>query len=401
MKVTRDTHLQEGELRAWLDHELLEAQRQAADAHLAGCPACQEKAEALRQRAALIGARLETLAPPVIEQSPAARGALHAGRLNLDAYIQRKEQATMFDKLFARRFRPAWAAVGVVLVLALALAFPQVRALAVDFLGLFRVQQVTVVPVDAEELATRFESSQQIEGLFAENVQVETLGESQEVSSAAEASELAGIAVRLPEQLGSPGVFNVEPAASLRFTVDVEQLNLVLQELGHADLALPAALDGAEVTANLPAMVYTAFGECKQEMAGPGAPDGYDPDDPATWPVWQCTTLVQMASPTVEAPAGLDLTQLGQIYLQILGMSAEEAQRFSENVDWATTLVVPVPMRGVEYQEVSVDGVMGTLAMYQGAGRDYLLIWVKDGVVYALQGPGSASEAVEIAGSLK
>ena len=400
MKVTRDTHLQEGELRAWLDHELLEAQRQAADAHLAGCPTCQEKAEALRQRAALVGARLETLAPPVIEQSPAARGALHAGRLNLDAYMQRKEQATMFDKLFARRFRPAWAAVGVVLVLALALAFPQVRALAVDFLGLFRVQQVTVVPVDAEALSTRLGSSQQLEQLFADGMQMEVLGESREVGSAAEASELAGIAVRLPEQLGSPSIFNVEPAASLRFTVDVEQLNLILQELG-SDLELPADLDGAEVTADLPSMVYTAFGECKQEMAGPGAPDGYDPDDPATWPVWQCTTLVQMASPTVEAPAGLDLTQLGQTYLQILGMSAEEAQRFSENVDWATTLVVPLPMRGVEYQEVTVDGVMGTLAMYQGAGRDYLLIWVKDGVVYALQGPGSASEAVEIAGSLK
>ena len=61
-----------------------------------------------------------------------------------------REEQTMFNELFTRRSRPAWRAVGVVVVLAVALAFPQVRALAVDFLGLFRVQQVEFVQVDAD-----------------------------------------------------------------------------------------------------------------------------------------------------------------------------------------------------------------------------------------------------------
>jgi RNA polymerase sigma-70 factor (ECF subfamily) len=384
-------HLSEGELR----HGWMAAAGGPRQAHLQDCPACQGQTEALRGRAGLVSAQLDALAPQGTEKSRPARSA----RRQLDVYEQRKEQESMFEKLFARRFRPAWVTAGVVVILAVALAFPQVRALAVDFLGLFRVQQVTVVQVDADSLSERLGSSQQLEQLFTEDVQVDVQGESQTASSAAQASELAGIGAPA-NGVGQPQFLNVEPAASMVFTVDVEQLETVLQELGQTGLDLPAALDGAEVTATQPPLVLAGFGECVADAALV-VPEGYDPDEPGTWSIPQCTTLAQMASPSVEAPAGLDLAQIGQIYLQILGMTPEEAQRFSENVDWATTLVIPMPMGGAEYQDVSVDGVTGTLILFNGPGKDYMLIWVKDGIVYALQGPGSAADALKIANSLK
>jgi hypothetical protein len=84
-------------------------------------------------------------------------------------------------------------------------------------------------------------------------------------------------------------------------------------------------------------------------------------------------------------------------------MTAEEAAQFSQTVDWTTTLVIPIPRYATEYQEVQVDGVEGTLIMQSQRSElpNYLLIWINDGVVYALTGPGDAQSAVDMANSLE
>ena len=84
-------------------------------------------------------------------------------------------------------------------------------------------------------------------------------------------------------------------------------------------------------------------------------------------------------------------------------MSPEEAADFARSVDWTTTLVIPVPRYGSEHEEVQVDGVTGTLIQQYGYKMDdgYLLIWVKDGILYALSGPGDSTAALKIASSLK
>jgi hypothetical protein len=107
----------------------------------------------------------------------------------------------MWSKLTSRISRPAWVGLALVAVLAISLAFPPVQAVANSFLKLFRVEQVRVVPVDTEQLAGEMRQSTQLEGLFSESVKVEEGGESQEVSSAGEASARLGMPVRLP-QLG-------------------------------------------------------------------------------------------------------------------------------------------------------------------------------------------------------
>jgi hypothetical protein len=86
-------------------------------------------------------------------------------------------------------------------------------------------------------------------------------------------------------------------------------------------------------------------------------------------------------------------------------MSAEEAARFSQHVDWTTTLVVPLPpSANLGYRDVPVDGVTGTLIRppeHSRYAEEYLLAWVKDGVVYALHGTGEVEQALEIANSLQ
>jgi len=85
-----------------------------------------------------------------------------------------------------------------------------------------------------------------------------------------------------------------------------------------------------------------------------------------------------------------------------MGMTEEEAAQFSQNVDWTTTLVIPIPRYATTYREMPVDGVTGTLIVEDLENNDsqYLLIWVKDGILYSLTGPGDGSSAVRIADTL-
>ena len=85
-------------------------------------------------------------------------------------------------------------------------------------------------------------------------------------------------------------------------------------------------------------------------------------------------------------------------------MSAEEAAAFTSTVDWTSTLVVPIPSNAADYEQVSVDGVTGTLIQRrsrEGEPSTFALLWVKDGIIYAISGRGANSgQAIEMANSL-
>lgn len=80
--------------------------------------------------------------------------------------------------------------------------------------------------------------------------------------------------------------------------------------------------------------------------------------------------------------------------LQLAGLSATEASQFADDVDWTSTLVIPVPRDKASYRSFPVDGVIGTVIewpatrTYRGS---YDLIWLKNGVIRAVSGHGNAS----------
>ena len=87
----------------------------------------------------------------------------------------------------------------------------------------------------------------------------------------------------------------------------------------------------------------------------------------------------------------------------MLGMSAEDAASFSAAVDWSSTLVIPIP-NDASYQAVAIDDVTGSLIIQSSENTSnprYLLIWVKDGILYALSGRGDPQMAIEMANSMK
>ena len=83
-------------------------------------------------------------------------------------------------------------------------------------------------------------------------------------------------------------------------------------------------------------------------------------------------------------------------------MDPLEAATFASTVNWTTTFVVPIPRNSVEYEEVQVGGSPATLVYDRdGYDRHYALIWIADGIVFALDGFGEKSDSLEIANSIQ
>ena len=394
-------HLNDGQIKAFQDHELAGDQSRLVAAHLEACERCRAKAVLIMGRNENVTSGLDALAP---EQEPVvlSPGQARARFANLMEETQ-KESNSMWNKFFSRVPRAAWVTLAIVAVLAVSLAFPSVRAIANNFLGLFRVEQVRVVQINPADLPDQLGSSSNLESIFAENVQFSRLAEPEELDSLAQAVEKAGFGLRLPAALqGEPRLF-YQPGGSAVFNVDLALVRSVLKDIGRDDIKLPSALDGAEVEVVVPSAIMAGYGECDIDVQSLAS--DFDPDDPRTArqiakEMPDCTTLLQLPSPTISAPPGLDLSTIGEAYLQILGMEKGEAERFARNVDWTTTFVVPIPRYGVEYQDITVDGVTGTL-LHHGQMDSYALVWVKDGILYALSGPGDGEDAAAIANSLK
>lgn len=390
-------HPSDGILRAWQDEALSPSEQAEVAGHLATCPACQNRAESLHARTARVAARMAALAPATHEAIPPSASVYP--RLQARFTDSKEETATMWST-FIRRYRPLVAGLAALLVLAMMMAFPPVRAAAADFLGLFRVQRIAVIPLDPANLSGDLESSTQLERLLSDDVQVETFGEAREAATVKEASELAAIPVRLPEAVkDAPSTITVQPGTKITLKVDLPRVRTLLTEVGRSDIVLPDSLNGATVTAELPSVVETTFGEgCGFDEAAESG-ERVKPVEGGNG----CMTLMQLASPTISAPPDLNIAQIGEAFLQFLGMTPEDAARFSANTDWATTLVIPLPRSGTRYREVQVDGVTGTLIErpLEHHKPFFILLWVKNDVVYALTGPGNGEAALPIANSLQ
>ncbi len=382
-------HLNDGQLRAALDGEL--------DAHglehLAACPECQHRQVEMRARQEDVEHRLAFLAGPV--QAPAVQVEMKRFR---ERKLSQKE-IPMLKRIFASA-AVRYAAIAV-LLLAVIVSVPATRALADQVLNLFRVEQVTVLPVDftgMKQLSGNGPLGQQLSDLVSSSISVKQKpGAPVQVSSAAEASQKAGFTVRLPQNANFSRL-SVQGAAAFDVTIDRAKAQALLDEAGRSDLVLPKDIDGAVVSVSVPASVRADFGTCPDPAAAESALQG---SGSRNYP--DCVILSEIPSPTVNAPANVDVAQLAQIGLEFTGMTPEQAAAYTKTIDWTTTLVVPIPKNAATYQQLTVDGVTGTLVQRPSDdAADFVLIWIKNGIVYSIGGLGSNSQqAIDIANSLK
>src|SRR6266498_3064314 len=252
-------HLTDGELRAALDGALEAAQLQ----HLEQCSECQTRKGHL-QKENQKTAHLLAFMTPADEPVPVPQKVWY--RFSQRVLI--KKETSMFKRWFA--FPVIRFASAVILILALVLAFPGTRALASELLNLFRVQQVTVIPIDftgLEQLAGDGALGNQFTELISNSMDMtQKPGDPTQAADAAQASQLAGFNVRLPKEL-TPSQIYVTDAAAFTLTVDRANAQALLDEAGRSDLVLPDSIDGAKISVNIPASASAGYGSCPKPQA--------------------------------------------------------------------------------------------------------------------------------------
>jgi hypothetical protein len=317
-------------------------------------------------------AQLSQLEPTAADAPQTARSAL----TQLKQRLQPRPNPILYfirSLMMKQNRRFATTLVTLVVLFGIAFSFPAVRAAANDFLGLFRVQKFSAISFSPDQLAVleNLAESGLTPGEFIVTDEPEMM---EEVQSRTQAARLADMTVRTLGKLGEPTNIRVMDSGAGQLIIDAAASQELLR-LADADPRLISdSLDGAEVN-------VTIFASVEQEWA-----DG--------------TVLVQTDSPIVEYPEGLDPQPLGEALLQLLGMDAAEARRLSENIDWTSTLLLPIPTDFATFEEVTVNGSSGLL-LNNVSGPESALVWQENGVLYLLAGSENSGNLLELAESLQ
>jgi hypothetical protein len=253
-------------------------------------------------------------------------------------------------------------------------SFPAVRAAASDLLSLFRVQKFAAISVSPQQLAILQQVAEQ--GIMpGELIIDQEPGALTPVDSVAEAATFTGLtAVSTLPTLGAPSEIFISSGGSGQFIIDEANSRQLIEAANINPDLLPPGIDGARIT-------VATFSGVEQRWA-----DG--------------TTLLQTDSPIVQYPEALDPALLGEALLQLLGLNPLEARRLAQQIDWTSTLLLPIPSNLATFQEMQVSGVSGIgLSSIDGSMNG--LVWQKDGRLYVLAGAQTTNELAELANEMR
>ena len=236
-----------GRLRAYLDGELSPDEGQAVAAHIDRCAKCREELGLLSSRwdAAQSGlATLDVGAPdPRLALARFNAGlAGPAAPARFSAANMMRSLGEMKRNAFSSRGRPVVVALSALLVVAILFTIAPVRDAAADFLGLFRISKFAVIPLNPSQMQRLEQLAQQAEGAFGDPQVLREEGPEQPVSDAAQASALAGFAVRMPTRLPDSAVlqsFTAQRGPALRVEMDRATVEAFMQAAGVSPAGLP------------------------------------------------------------------------------------------------------------------------------------------------------------------
>ncbi|MBA3946539.1 MAG: anti-sigma factor [Herpetosiphonaceae bacterium] len=286
--------------------------------------------------------------------------------------------------------RPLFAGLATIAIIAGLLAVPSVRALANQFLQVFRVKQVLFVPTDLNHLAqTKGDVLRSFDkrALFTTPPTViNHPAPARTVGSLNAASQSVGFtAQQLHTFPSTPTSTEIRVYDHMvgRFQVNVPVARQLLTALDVHDVTLPDALGTTPTTIDVPPSLHTTY-------AGAG----------------YTLQLHQGVSPSATLPDGVDLSQLGRAMLRLSGMDAAQADALSKQVDWKSTFVFPFPANTNNIHPVTIGGGQGLLmgsphgqeSAKAGSkpstdtGAHWQLLWQHADRFYLLEGSGQLTE---------
>lgn len=381
-----------GRLRAYIDNDLPPAESSSVQLHLATCAKCREDVTALREQKDQVAARLACLEPPPAEipdpVKSLARFRATARQPQPGPWnIVGRDIKMTARSLFVGRWRPVTIGLAALLFVAVLFSFAPVRQAAADFLSIFRVRKFAVIPIDPDQAARLESLARSLEsGGLSEPATVREPGAPQAVADAAEASAVAGFPVRVPVALPEGSAlseFSTVSGPALHFEVDRPTMQALLSAAGVEEATLPT-VETMVGDVDVPVMVTQEY-----TIGGSGR-----------------ISIVQVPSPEVSLSPEVDPTLLGQLGLQVLGLPPADARRVAEEIDWTSTLIIPLPTDVARSREITVDGTTGLLLEASSQGRplrqESVLIWERDGVLYGVSGLNVApSILIQVGDSLR
>ncbi len=395
----------DGTLRSRIDGELDAEEASRIDEHLRSCASCETRADRIRGEAAEMQQVLATLQPPK-DHAPADAAKAYA------SFRERFPASPVLRRWPSRGSFALWkktlgGAVAASLAMALLIGFAPARSWGQKILEMLRVQKIAVVPIDLSAMETDARGDQPAGKLLTQMISdsvVVTMkpGEPQSAPDPNAASQMAGFTVRTIGSLGLPQKISVRGEAAFHTTLDRERMQDLLDQVGRSDIQIPPSANGSTIAVQIGKLVWQGYGNCATSRTRPHSQGG-KPADTVVTGSDNCISLLQARSPVVSVPLTLDVPALAEAGLELAGMNAADAHAFCQTVDWSSTLVIPVPQRGSSFRTVAVDGVNGELVETAARGKipaEYALLWVKDGIVYSLNGTGESSEALAAAASL-
>ena len=177
-------HMKQGEIRAYFDSELSAGEHDRVEKHLAHCPVCEKKARVVQSRGVYARSKLQTLNTHEPLKTAAAQQRLAGYLSKTRTHTTEKHRINI-----NHRYRPVWVAIMVILVVGFMVTFAPVRALANDFLALFRIQKIAFVEFNPLNLPNREDTlrtaAMEIERMAKEEIDITLHGEPQIVEQAA------------------------------------------------------------------------------------------------------------------------------------------------------------------------------------------------------------------------
>ncbi len=374
------THPEDGVLRRIIDepNAIAEPERR----HLASCPACAARADAIARDAAVA---VELLTVPELAADGAA--ALRRVRAALPAGARPR----LMIRWNAVRGLMSVAAVIVVIV------GLSTSGLADSFLQIFEPKRFIAIPITESEL--RYLPYPQEYGTITWSGPGKddwAGGRYTPTPDAAAARSASGLEVRVPRYLpanaGSVQYRSLGPAR-MTFTFNAQMARDAAARRGKAPPPMPAEVDGASLYIDVGPLVMTTY--YAKSQSGPaygpgfGGPVGYGA------PV----AIVIEARPPVVSSDRLTVTQLRDYLLRQPGISRQLADQIKAVAQPESTLPVPVPFDRAMTRTVNVNG-KDALIIGDSTGAGSVVFWRDGNVVRAVGGPLTEREVLDIARSV-
>jgi hypothetical protein len=363
-------HLSDGALRRIVDDP--DANNGADTRHLESCPACQ--------------ARLK----PVAEDARSITSLMAAPELNLDvaSAFNRVQAAPAARPRFGFRL-PVARPGSRPMVLAFAAAVAAVALLATVIAEdkyTFSPNTVTPVPVTMADM----ESLSQLSAYGS--ITWTTKPQPQIVTSAAEAESISGLkapkVANLPTGVSTTVTYAAMQKAVGVFTFSKDKAAAAAAQAGKTLPALPAGMDGAQLTVTVGPAIAEIFGNMTPPAAGTDVTQAGLPQ-----------MVVAKSSAPVATSTQVSVQSLEAYLLSQPGLSPELTAAIKAIGDPSTTLPIPVPVQFATSSSVDVQGVKG-LALGDNTGVGAGVIWVKNSVVYGVVGTIKKDDAIDIANHL-